>query len=58
MIVLLRGMKNVYKNDPLKDSSVSLFSVKLSAIFVICNDSSLQSQPIIFNPDFFVEAPA
>ncbi|XP_070636691.1 rho GTPase-activating protein 19 isoform X2 [Bos indicus] len=23
--------------------------------FVICNDSSLQSQPIIFNPDFFVE---
>lgn len=23
--------------------------------FVICNDSSLRSQPIIFNPDFFVE---
>ncbi|KAK2530556.1 hypothetical protein Q9233_006117 [Columba guinea] len=23
--------------------------------FVICNDSSLHSQPIIFNPDFFVE---
>ncbi|KAM4774589.1 rho GTPase-activating protein 19 isoform 3-T3 [Cyanocitta cristata] len=34
---------------------------KLSALidaicnFVICNDSSLRSQPIIFNPDFFVE---
>ncbi|KAF6107487.1 Rho GTPase activating protein 19 [Phyllostomus discolor] len=23
--------------------------------FVICNDSSLRGQPIIFNPDFFVE---
>uniref|UniRef100_A0A4X1UEG1 Rho GTPase activating protein 19 n=1 Tax=Sus scrofa TaxID=9823 RepID=A0A4X1UEG1_PIG len=23
--------------------------------FVICNDSSLRSQPVIFNPDFFVE---
>ncbi|XP_072661936.1 rho GTPase-activating protein 19 isoform X3 [Canis lupus baileyi] len=34
---------------------------KLSALidaicnFVICNDSSLRGQPIIFNPDFFVE---
>ena len=27
-------MKNAYKNDPLKDSSVSLFSVKLSAILL------------------------
>lgn len=36
---------------------ILLFHVFRDAIcnFVICNDSSLRSQPIIFNPDFFVE---
>lgn len=37
--------------------SPSLFLFPSDAIcnLVICNDSSLRSQPIIFNPDFFVE---
>ena len=34
--------------------SPSLFSSDAICNFVICNDS-LRSQPIIFNPDFFVE---
>lgn len=35
-------------------SSFPFFSDAICS-FVICNDSSLRSQPIIFNPDFFVE---
>lgn len=31
------------------------FSSDAICNFVICNDSPLRSQPIIFNPDFFVE---
>lgn len=32
-----------------------MFSSDAICNLVICNDSSLRSQPIIFNPDFFVE---
>uniref|UniRef100_G1NBZ0 Rho GTPase-activating protein 19 n=1 Tax=Meleagris gallopavo TaxID=9103 RepID=G1NBZ0_MELGA len=35
--------------------SLSFFSSDAICNLVICNDSSLRSQPIIFNPDFFVE---
>uniref|UniRef100_A0A8B9ZAS4 Rho-GAP domain-containing protein n=1 Tax=Anas platyrhynchos TaxID=8839 RepID=A0A8B9ZAS4_ANAPL len=35
--------------------SLFLFSSDAICNLVICNDSSLRSQPIIFNPDFFVE---
>lgn len=35
--------------------SFLFFSSDAICNFVICNDSSLRSQPIIFNPDFFVE---
>lgn len=47
-------MRNTYKNDPLK---ILLFHFFRDAIcnFIICNNSSLRGQPIIFNPDFFVE---
>lgn len=34
---------------------VCLFSSDAICNFVICNDSPLRGQPIIFNPDFFVE---
>lgn len=35
--------------------SLSFFSSDAICNLVICNESSLRSQPIIFNPDFFVE---
>uniref|UniRef100_A0A8C8Z3V9 Rho GTPase-activating protein 19 n=1 Tax=Prolemur simus TaxID=1328070 RepID=A0A8C8Z3V9_PROSS len=35
--------------------SVARARVDAICSFVICNDSSLRGQPIIFNPDFFVE---
>lgn len=47
--------RNTYKNDLPKESLAPFFFSDAICNFVICNDSSLRSQPVIFNPDFFVE---
>lgn len=46
-----------HKMIPLKHFCLIFFFFPSDAIcnFVICNDSPLRGQPIIFNPDFFVE---
>ncbi|XP_075390363.1 rho GTPase-activating protein 19 isoform X1 [Tenrec ecaudatus] len=49
-------MRNMYKsNPPAKTPPCALFFRGAICNFVICNDSSLRGQPVIFNPDFFVE---
>ncbi|POI31059.1 hypothetical protein CIB84_005190, partial [Bambusicola thoracicus] len=49
------GCKNATRSYFIFLSSFFLFSSEAICNLVICNDSSLRSQPIIFNPDFFVE---